>query len=272
MKKSFSMMTWAFFILFFLFPSFARSQQGRQTACIQCHSGMDEKLAHPVEQWRASVHAKNGISCQGCHGGDPTLNDMEAMDPGKGYKGAPEPNEVPRFCGECHLGVMEDYLASAHGQALGAGGPQCVTCHGSHGIELASLKLINPESCTKCHGFERAAEIREALAETDGTIVTIDQQIKKLHRIGIAVENLQEGLFDTRNTFHRLFHSVDVEKVRSRTDEIQGRLKEIRQQVDGIEDRLDRRKTAGAVVVGLLLVMTALFLYVRHTYELEEKR
>jgi hypothetical protein len=63
-----------------------------------------------------------------------------------------------------------------------------------------------------------------------------------------------------------------VEKVRSRTDEIQGRLKEIRQQVDGIEDRLDRRKTAGAVVVGLLLVMTALFLYVRHTYELEEKR
>ena len=236
----------------------AMSQEAaEQSTCIQCHLAMGEpRLTKPVEDWRSSIHAKNGVSCNACHWGDPTSMDIvEAMSPEKGFKGAPKPEAVPDFCGACHVGVKEDYLTSAHGQALDHGGPQCVTCHENHAIQQASIQLINPQSCTRCHGYERAALIRDALAATDESIVSLDRQLKSLQRIGFEVADLQSGLFETRNTFHRLFHS-----------------NEIKQQVDGIEATLARRKQGGAVVVAMLLVLTALLFYVRHTYKIEEKQ
>jgi hypothetical protein len=197
---------------------------------------------------------------------------MQAMSPQNGFLGAPKPERIPDFCGRCHPGVKEDYLASAHGRALGSGGPQCVTCHGSHAVERASLQLINPDSCTRCHGFERAAEIRLALSETDDRITALEQRLRQFHRMGIDVKDLRGKLFDARNTLHRLFHSVDVKKVRTSTGTIQSRLEDIRQKVESIDRLLERRKQAGAVVVGLLLIVTILFFYLRHTYKEDESK
>jgi nitrate/TMAO reductase-like tetraheme cytochrome c subunit len=259
------------FVLLSVFsPRSALSQQEQKKSCTECHSGLGDHQSELVQEWQGSVHAKNGIYCNGCHGGDPTLNDLEAMNPENGFKGKPKPEDIPKFCGECHAGVEEDYTSSLHGKALGKGGPQCVTCHGGHGIKVASLELINKKDCTRCHGFERAATIRDSLAATDEMITKLDQQTKYLHRLGIAVEDLSSELFDVRNTFHRLFHSVEVQKVHGHTDEIQSRLSEIRQRVSNIQETLARRKKAGAVVVCLLLLISALFFYVWHTYKKEE--
>ena len=79
-----------------------------ETVCQQCHAGLDSHLSEPVELWQTSVHADNGVSCHDCHGGDPTDFDM-AMSPDRGFIGAPEYEEVPKFCGRCHIGVKEDY-------------------------------------------------------------------------------------------------------------------------------------------------------------------
>jgi len=262
----------AIFFLVCLPAAVAWPQEVRQLpSCIRCHESLEEQeLSRPVKEWPQSVHAQNGISCPDCHGGDMTLDDEEAMDPEKGFLGAPEEEDIPAFCGRCHPGVKEDYLASAHGRALGTGGPQCVTCHGSHAIVLPSVELINPGTCSVCHGFERAATIREALVETDDSIAALAEDLKKLHRLGITVKALNAQLFDARNTFHRLFHTVDVAKVRKETKEIQSSLADIRQKVTGIEDRLARRKQAGAVLVSSLLALAAIFFYLRRTYRLEE--
>jgi len=261
------------FVLVCVFsPRSANCQHEQERFCTECHSGLGDRHSELVQEWQGSVHAKNGIYCNGCHGGDLTLDSIEAMSPEKGFKGKPKPEDIPKFCGECHPGVEEDYIASLHGKALGKGGPQCATCHGSHRIQVASLELINKKDCTRCHGFERAAIIRDSLAATNEMITKLDQQTKYLHRLGISVEDLSSGLFDVRNTFHRLFHSVEVQKVRSHTDEIQSRLSEIRQRVSSIQETLTRRKKAGAVVVCLLLLMSALFFYVWHTYKKEETR
>ena len=92
--------------------------------------------------WQTSVHAANGISCHDCHGGDPTDMAM-AKSPDRGFLGAPEYEEVPEFCGRCHVGVFEAYSAGAHGQALAEGGAQCVICHGNHAIQEAGLELTS---------------------------------------------------------------------------------------------------------------------------------
>lgn len=262
----------AFGLLVILIATGAAGQQKWQSSCISCHEGLSGELAEPVRQWRTSVHAENRITCNACHGGDQTLSGREAMSPERGFVGAPSSEEVPQFCGKCHTGVREDYLKSAHGQALGMGGPQCVDCHGSHTVQLASPELINRDNCTVCHGFERAKQVRGALAATDKTIVRLRQRLEKLHRRGIATDEMEGSLFSARNTFHRLFHSVDVKKIRKRTGEVEKKLDAIRDHISRIEKRLSQRRKAGTLVVAALLLAALLFAYLRRTYSIEERK
>jgi hypothetical protein len=241
------------------------------TVCIQCHGSQPGRLGEPVKLWRQSIHAANGISCHDCHGGDPTDFAM-AMSPERGFLGAPKEIAIPDFCGRCHIGVKEDYLASHHGQALGAGGPQCVTCHSNHSIVKASLDLINQQDCTRCHEFGRAKTIKEAMVETDQRLADLTTDLAGLQKIGIAVDELQGATFALRNDFHRLFHSVDVEQVNQQTSQFQSRAAEIGGKIESIQTDLHQRKLWGAVVAVLLFFASALFFLIRKTYQDDEKK
>ena len=243
--------------------------QATETVCIQCHGGQKGRLGAPVEQWRGSIHAKNGISCHGCHGGDPTDFSM-AMSPQRGFIGVPDEWEIPAFCGRCHVGVQEDYLASAHGEALEEGGPQCVTCHGNHAVQKASPALINPEDCSRCHEYGRAEEIREAVTETDQVISELEQEVGLLHRQGITTKGMEDEIFSARNEFHRLFHSVDVEKIKQRTAGVRENLGKIREEVEAYNETFANRRLWGGAATAALLLMGVLFMLMRKTYEEEE--
>ena len=256
--------------LLLAFPAFAQEpEQAKETVCVQCHGGQTGRLGLPVQQWRGSVHEQNGISCNDCHGGDPTDFAM-AMSPDRGFLGAPSNDQIPNFCGRCHIGVKEDYLASAHGKALGAGGPQCVTCHHNHQVQRASLDLINPKTCSQCHDYQRAEKIRNALSATDNEITALEAELGVLHRQGIDTTKMDGELFSLRNSYHRLFHSVDIEKVKSESAQFQKSLGEMRTQVAGILDELAGRKVYGAIAVGLLILAGFILLLMRKTYEEEE--
>jgi hypothetical protein len=240
----------------------------QQTVCIQCHGSLPGRLGEPVKLWRGSVHAANGISCNNCHGGDPTDMAM-AMSPARGFLGKPSETAIPGFCGRCHIGVEEDYLKSAHGRALGHGGPQCVTCHSNHRVVAASPELINPQDCARCHSYGRAEEIKSAVVATDGMIGNLERQLAELHRLGIDTKELNGELFSLRNRFHRLFHSVDVEKVRSQTAGFQTELAKIRGRVAAIEKELERRKFWGSIVIALMLCGGVLAVLVYRSYRRE---
>jgi len=255
-----------FFLLILLAPGALLAQE---TVCIQCHGAQSGRLGEPVKLWQGSIHAANGISCHDCHGGDPT-DFANAMNPAKGFLGAPSNDDIPDFCGRCHIGVKEDYLQSAHGQALGLGGPQCVTCHGNHHVVAASPELINPKDCTRCHTYGRAEVIKSAVAATDSLIGTLEQRLAGLHRLGIDTKELEGEIFAQRNEFHRLFHSVDVEKVRNQTAGFQQKLGKIGDSVTAIEDQLSRRKLWGGIAVALQVFGGALALLIYKTYREEE--
>ena len=110
-----------------------------------------------------------------------------AMSPERGFLGAPEYTEVPDFCGRCHVGVAKEYKAGAHGKAINDGGAQCVICHGNHAVQRANLSLINEETCTRCHSYERAALIKMSLVETDTMINATEGDLERLYRLGFAV-------------------------------------------------------------------------------------
>lgn len=241
----------------------------KDNVCIQCHSGMQGRLAEPVKLWRTSVHAKNGIYCNDCHGGDPTDFAM-AMSPERGFRGKPSYTEVPAFCGRCHLGVKEDYLASAHGKALDRGGAQCVMCHGNHAIQPASINLINEKSCTRCHTYERAKLVKQAISGTEATLVKLESSVDSLHRLGINVERLKKELFAKRNDFRRLFHTVNVEKIKAQTSKFTESLAKTKKEIDTYENDLSRRKLIGGVFVALLLLGGCIALLIRRSYHDEE--
>lgn len=141
--------------------------------CIKCHT---EQEMLPENYDKNDVHIQPGLSCAGCHGGDPTKNDMdEAMNPAAGFVGVPVKKDIPDFCGKCHSNINfmreyqpripvdqeEQYYTSIHGQRLKKGDQKvadCTSCHTSHGILTAqdprsTIYALNiPATCNKCHG------------------------------------------------------------------------------------------------------------------------
>jgi nitrate/TMAO reductase-like tetraheme cytochrome c subunit len=240
-----------------------------ETVCIQCHGGLEGRLSEPVGIWQSSVHAANGISCHDCHGGDPTDFAM-AMSPERGFVGVPEYIEVPEFCGKCHLGVTEDYLASAHGQALEAGGAQCVVCHGAHEIQLANIELINQESCSRCHPYDRAQEIKQVISDTEANLARLETSVASLHRIGFDMQHLKDELFAQRNGFRQLFHTVSVEKINRQKTEFDKGLSATEEQILTYENEIGQRKLIGGGIVFLLVLGGCVALLIRKSYHEEE--
>jgi hypothetical protein len=141
--------------------------------CLTCHRGIGDEAG---AKYAGDVHFAKGISCAGCHGGDPSTDDQEkAMSAVNGFLGVPKGDDVSKTCQRCHsdaqamketfrsaIGVnqAEDLAASVHGKSAVSGKErmvQCVTCHGVHSIKrIADPKSpVNPlnvnATCAKCH-------------------------------------------------------------------------------------------------------------------------
>ncbi len=143
--------------------------------CLECHSSWEEGADAPSAQFQHDIHSKAGLSCASCHGGDPTLDDMDAVRNSKGYKGVPGAKEVNQFCASCHSNPaymvkfnpslptdqLDKYKTSVHGKRLFEQGDTkvatCISCHTAHSIQPAteptsSVYPVNiPKTCARCH-------------------------------------------------------------------------------------------------------------------------
>jgi hypothetical protein len=189
------------------------------------------------------------------------------MSPARGFLGVPKEVGIPAFCGRCHVRIRDDYLQSAHGRALGKGGPTCVTCHGSHEIRKVTLELINEKSCSRCHPYERAAKIKAAMEQTERQIVGIEKRLTRFKGEGVDTDATDKSLFAMRNSYHRLFHEVNTVRVASESAKIQGELTKLDQTLQKVDDQRAKRKIAGVVVVAAALVAALLFHLIRRTYD-----
>ncbi len=178
------------------------SSSESQSACIRCHAEIGEEGAELVAKFREGVHAKVGLSCHNCHGGnpDPALSEDMAASMDEGAADSPfrylgGRDEVAAFCGRCHsdptymrrfqpsprVDQEREYWTSQHGIALRAGVEQvatCLDCHDYHGILPVedSRSPVHPlrvaETCRSCHAdAERMAES----SKQTGSAIGFDQ-------------------------------------------------------------------------------------------------
>jgi len=145
--------------------------------CVDCHLAVDDpKISPPARAFADDLHARAGLTCASCHGGDPSQSDQEkAHDRSKGFLGRPSPAAVPALCGKCHADAalmkrfnpslrvdqVSEYWTSEHGKKLRTGDQnvaECASCHGAHGIvhvkdlrsPVSSGKIA--QTCNTCHG------------------------------------------------------------------------------------------------------------------------
>jgi cytochrome b subunit of formate dehydrogenase len=121
--------------------------------CGQCHKSM-------MDGYRDSIHAKallkSGLvgtspACTNCHG------TAHSIKPKTDLESATSQAKIPETCGSCHKGVLDEWVASAHGvlwKEQKPGGPVCTTCHDAHGVKVATdaaMKVQFHEECGNCH-------------------------------------------------------------------------------------------------------------------------
>ena len=244
--------------------------KGEISACIQCHSSdsMDPELQQVVQDWRGSWHAKNNVSCHDCHGGAPEDASM-AMSHQRGFRGAPQKNEIPEFCGTCHIAIMENYLKSGHGKTFIATGegPSCITCHGSHDIQQANMDIINEQRCSQCHTYERAKEMKQALFLVESKLNSISKNLKRLKRLGIATDSLEKAFFRNHAEFRALFHSIDVDAVRAKSSDYLQNLAVIENDINNSFKKLAFRRNFSAYLFLLFIGLSIAAFLLSKTYE-----
>ncbi len=152
----------------------AAAAQGQRprNGCVACHSlqsGTTE-AGHGFAAWKSSPHAKAGVTCESCHGGDPTAQDREAAHRGVNPSSDPASRvfftRVPMTCGQCHASEVAYFRTSVHYARLQSDGhgPNCVTCHGSMATRILTADSVLG-TCSACHaptGVAPVGKSREA--------------------------------------------------------------------------------------------------------------
>jgi hypothetical protein len=176
--------------------------------CLGCHLTTEDGVG---ELWQDDVHARAGIGCGACHGGDVTQDDSDlAKRPGSGYRGELSAREVALSCGGCHSDVeymkvrkpllpvdqLEKYWTSSHGKLLAKGETrvaQCASCHGAHGVrEVNDAKspvyAANvPATCGRCHADA------EYMSDFDIETNQYDEYVQSVHGKALLEKNDVRG-------------------------------------------------------------------------------
>ncbi len=127
------------------------------STCETCHGALENPAYKEFHtEWKESIHARRGVSCEVCHGGNPQAGEKDKAH--RGVYGSMDPKstvyytKIPALCGECHKREFGDFKMSKHYTFLmdQGIGPTCVTCHDS-----MSTKILKPADveifCAVCH-------------------------------------------------------------------------------------------------------------------------
>ena len=275
-----------------------QSNDFSDNACITCHTNLPGRLSGVVQEWKQSVHYAHQVTCDGCHGGDPTIKreqcnsdedfkershlrrDSEFFNilPSSGFfTSAVRGRSVSYFCGKCHAQIKEKHLGSPHGDM---GNPTCLYCHGkgSHAIQPPTLDIIDPRSkseggqCAVCHRaatMEAVATIKAMLSKTQKNLETADEQEKWLTAQGyknLALQKLsgqsKESLSRLRQTFHS-FNQRDISSLTSAIDDNTDLIQQTYDMIVDLEKAQKRQALIGGSATAFLLLFVALLLYYR---------
>ena len=123
------------------------------TCSIVCHEdNLNKSSASTYAMWSISTHALYDVTCEKCHGGDPSAVSKDGAHKGISSASISRIN-TPETCGECHEPELDEFKSSKHFEELKLEeglAPTCITCHQAHSVRVLSASEIK-DFCTNCH-------------------------------------------------------------------------------------------------------------------------
>jgi hypothetical protein len=232
-----------------LWPATAKQYSAAQKAepdyknnnCVSCHSSLLEPLrvGRRSLEWRFSRHRDKGVSCEKCHGGDPSAKDERqahaGVSPASDQRSRLHWKNQPVTCGACHQDVASAFVESAHYKRLsGIGlGPSCNTCHAHMAKEVIYSPVETAKLCSRCHDSvnslkpspeipARANETMMALQRADYVIRWARLLLENGRWMNLSL-NEETTEFKTAEDLLRdarvKWHTFDLDAVRKQADE-----------------------------------------------------
>jgi nitrate/TMAO reductase-like tetraheme cytochrome c subunit len=207
-------------------------------SCVDCHSDsrflvQNKKLYEYYQGWKLSVHAAQGVTCAGCHGGDPRAATKAEAHAGAALKASDQSSatnyqNIPDTCARCHKEIFSRFQLSEHYAHLKPNkdneqGPNCVTCHGSVNTTVLNVNTVR-KTCEQCHN-EKTENSPEIPAQAE-TVLNNFLSINRYYRF-IAVRSSSE---DAKAFFTMVdpiikklaadWHTFDIDRIEKETQEL----------------------------------------------------
>jgi hypothetical protein len=204
--------------------SWVTTGRSEDNNCVTCHKTVTSVtyLEHNFGDWDKSVHSSAGVTCQVCHGGDPTKADAAAAHAGVLRSTDPKSpvyfTRIPETCGGCHKAELDAFHRSGHFKELQrtGKGPNCVTCHGSMANHVLAPRDLEA-TCTLCH--KRPTQAYATLIALNGlksSLRNLDEAVKKARAANIDV-TAQQQEYDACLKKHQSvleeWHTFDMPRV-----------------------------------------------------------
>ncbi len=231
------------------------AEQAAASTCVRCHATLAEplQLSHRFLEWQLSSHQRHAVSCEKCHGGDPST-----MEPEKAHRGVrkvsdPEstlaPTRQPATCASCHAPLSTAFTSSSHFQTLQRAGlgPSCYTCH----HHMATKVVYSPDEtanlCANCHDAvggllparpeipARARETMQSLQRAELMRQWVDLVLAEATRRGRSVEEEQPDLRAAAAVLSQAkldWHRFDLAAVRRQADDAFSRFARLKQRLE----------------------------------------
>jgi nitrate/TMAO reductase-like tetraheme cytochrome c subunit len=122
--------------------------------CVKCHSQTTGRAGEVVRLHSSSAHGRANVSCDGCHGGDPSQSD-KAKSHSPNFTGKPDRGATLAMCGACHDPQLAQFKTGRHfPEKQGIPRIDCAECHGAHSVGNQPETFSLGQFCVSCHGLE----------------------------------------------------------------------------------------------------------------------
>jgi hypothetical protein len=214
---------------------------GSPNSCVQCHSGLSGVSIVGVKShsWSGSIHQQHGVTCEKCHGGDPSAEGMKEAHVGVLSSSNPKSpvyfKNIPTTCGKYHGAEFYKFTQSLHYKMLESTGegPDCVTCHGSMVTRvLAPGSLVSV--CDRCHNENMG--ISPGVPQKARAVLLLLRESKSLLDAKEKLHHPAEGTTEDRalRDAKEALHSANLEWHKFDLDAITNHLQEFYHALQGL--------------------------------------
>lgn len=201
---------------------------------IVCHEDkLNKSTGSNYAMWSISTHALFEVTCEKCHGGDPSKVLKQEAHQGISNKTILRAN-TPEMCGKCHEPELNEFKSSQHYKKLESNqegpAPACITCHQAHSVRVLSSSEIE-DFCSNCHnritGINPAVpkkaetvlvslkELQLEISKARSSVISAKAMGKDVTAAETDLESAKKILKDSPSVWHRFnltYFDTEVQK------------------------------------------------------------